>query len=63
MPGVLINKYGHRIMTMVGGCIAGTGLVLSSYAPNMYYLIASFGVITGTTSVINLNVLFIVGNT
>ncbi|KAK2157878.1 hypothetical protein LSH36_183g01073 [Paralvinella palmiformis] len=47
IPGVLINKYGQRIVTITGGVVAGTGLLLSSYATNVYYIAVTFGVITG----------------
>ena len=47
-----MNKFGHRAITMIGGLVAGTGLVLSAYATNVYYLAASFGVVTGKPELI-----------
>jgi len=37
-------------VTITGGVVAGTGLLLSSYATNVYYIAVTFGVITGTLS-------------
>lgn len=45
--GAVTNRYGCRIATIVGGLIAGTGCVLSYFAPNLPVLCLTFGVIAG----------------
>lgn len=47
LSGVLTNRFGHRVVAMVGGVIAGVGLILSAYATSIYHLYLTFGVITG----------------
>jgi len=47
IPGLFMNKYGQQMITMIGGLVAGIGLIFSAYATNAYYLAASFGVVTG----------------
>ena len=35
---------------MVGGLLAGTGIILSAFATNVYFMTITFGVITGKLS-------------
>jgi len=49
IPGVLMNRYGQRMITVIGGVLAATGLILSAFATNTYYLAATFGIIAGKT--------------
>ena len=44
-----IELYGCRINAMVGSVIVVCGIVLSAFAPNVYWLYVSYGVCTGTS--------------
>ena len=41
------NRYGCRATTMVGGCLAGLGFILSFFAPSIEVLCVTFGIISG----------------
>lgn len=43
----LANKYGCRIVTIVGAIIASVGLALSSFATSVDYLIFTYGILGG----------------
>ncbi|MEM7580188.1 MAG: OFA family MFS transporter [Cyanobacteria bacterium P01_A01_bin.80] len=47
ISGLYIYRFSPRIMTATGGIIVGIGYFLSSIAPNLLFLIISYGVITG----------------
>lgn len=47
VAAMLINKYGCRVTTIVGGILTSSGLVLSFFAPNVYFLYFSLGVVSG----------------
>jgi len=47
ISGLYIYRFSPRIMTMTGGIIVGIGYLLSSIAPNLPFLIISYGVIAG----------------
>ncbi|XP_070172884.1 monocarboxylate transporter 5-like [Littorina saxatilis] len=43
----LTNRYGCRKVTIVGAFICATGFVISVFAPNLYYLYFSSGIMAG----------------
>ena len=51
VPGPLASylgeKYGLRLTVIVGGFLAGVGLLISSYASGIYTLYLSYGILTG----------------
>ncbi|XP_062588832.1 monocarboxylate transporter 12-like [Saccostrea cucullata] len=47
IASALTNRYGCRAVTIVGAIVAATGFILSLFAPNIYYLFFSFGVLSG----------------
>ena len=47
ISGLYIYRFSPRIMTATGGIIVGIGYLLSSIAPNLPFLIISYGVIAG----------------
>lgn len=47
IAGILTNLFGCRTMGMVGGFIGSLGLILSSFADNIYHLYFTFGLMTG----------------
>ncbi|XP_060568233.1 monocarboxylate transporter 11-like isoform X1 [Ruditapes philippinarum] len=47
LASILVNKFGCRIVTIVGGITCTIGYVLSMFAPNIYYLYLTMGVIAG----------------
>ncbi|MEM7580363.1 MAG: OFA family MFS transporter [Cyanobacteria bacterium P01_A01_bin.80] len=47
ISGLYIYRFSPRIMTATGGIIVGIGYFLSSIAPNLPFLIISYGVIAG----------------
>ncbi|MEM9924286.1 MAG: OFA family MFS transporter [Cyanobacteria bacterium P01_D01_bin.50] len=47
ISGLYIYRFSPRIMTMTGGIIVGIGYLLSSIAPNLPFLIISYGLIAG----------------
>lgn len=47
IAGFLIDRYGVRLTTAIGGIVAGLGYVLSSFNSNVYALVLTYGVITG----------------
>ncbi|ESO83822.1 hypothetical protein LOTGIDRAFT_169057 [Lottia gigantea] len=44
---MLTNKFGCRPILMLGGMMSGFGMMASYFAPNIYVLYATFGIITG----------------
>ncbi|KAL3848224.1 hypothetical protein ACJMK2_019097 [Sinanodonta woodiana] len=47
LASIMTNKYGCRVTTIVGAIIATAGFVLSIFAPNLYFLYFTFGVLSG----------------
>lgn len=47
VAGQLVDKFGCRITTVVGAIIAATGFVMSVFAPSLYFLYFSFGILSG----------------
>jgi MFS family permease len=47
ISGLYIYRFSPRIMTATGGIIVGIGYLLSSIAPNLLFLIISYGVVAG----------------
>ncbi|XP_012943361.1 monocarboxylate transporter 12 [Aplysia californica] len=47
LSSALTNKYGCRIVTIAGAIVAGLGFVLSVFAPNLYYLYFTAGIMAG----------------
>ena len=50
LASVLTNKYGCRVTTIAGAIIAAAGFILSLWAPNLYFLYFSFGIMSGMLS-------------
>ena len=42
-----MHRFGHRATVMAGGLLACIGLVISSFATDVNFLIGSFGIFTG----------------
>lgn len=47
LASILTNKYGCRVTTIAGAIIAAAGFILSLFAPNLYFLYFSFGIMSG----------------
>ncbi|XP_064638410.1 uncharacterized protein LOC135494406 isoform X2 [Lineus longissimus] len=47
ISSILCNYVGYRLTCIIGGLVAALGLFVSSFAPNVYMLCGSFGVLTG----------------
>lgn len=47
ITGFFIDKYGSRTVTAVGGIVTGIGYILSAFAPNIYALVLTYGMIAG----------------
>lgn len=47
IASIFVNKYGCRVVTIMGAVIAATGLMLSMFAKSITFLFLSVGVITG----------------
>ncbi|XP_063417548.1 monocarboxylate transporter 12-B-like [Mytilus trossulus] len=47
IASVLTNRFGPRVVTVVGGIISSVGFAASAFAPNIYWLCITFGVIPG----------------
>ena len=43
----MLRKFGYRLVGVAATCIYLMGIVLCAYAPNIYFLFLSYGVITG----------------
>ncbi len=60
LSGFLTNIYGFRWVAMVGGLLGSLGLVLSSFANNIYHLYCTFGMLTGKVFVYFQNICLVV---
>ncbi|KAJ8309968.1 hypothetical protein KUTeg_011833 [Tegillarca granosa] len=47
LASALTNRYGCRKVTIIGAVIASIGFILSLFAPNIYYLYVTFGILSG----------------
>ncbi|KAK7484226.1 hypothetical protein BaRGS_00024475, partial [Batillaria attramentaria] len=47
LASALTNRYGCRVVTMVGAAICAAGFVLSVFTPNLYFLYFSSGILAG----------------
>lgn len=47
VASALTNRYGCRVVTIAGAIVAAIGFILSLFAPNIYYLFFSFGILSG----------------
>lgn len=47
IASMLTNKYGCRIVTIAGAITATIGFIMSVFAPNIYFMYFSFGVVSG----------------
>ncbi|KAL3846511.1 hypothetical protein ACJMK2_017491 [Sinanodonta woodiana] len=47
IASMLTNKYGCRVVIILGGIISFLGLFGSNFSPNIYVLFVTFGIITG----------------
>ncbi|XP_014673533.1 PREDICTED: monocarboxylate transporter 14-like [Priapulus caudatus] len=45
---MLVNKYGHRKIVIVGGALAAVGMTLSYFAVDLWILFITYGVIFGS---------------
>ena len=50
VASALTNRYGCRKVTVVGAVVASSGFLLSLFAPNIYYLYVTFGILSGKTN-------------
>ena len=47
LASMLTNRFGCRLVAVIGGFVGALGMVLSMLATNIYHLYLTFGVITG----------------
>ncbi|XP_033731826.1 monocarboxylate transporter 4-like [Pecten maximus] len=45
--GILEKRFGCRVVAMTGSTLIGVGMVASTFAPSLYWLFLTYGVITG----------------
>ncbi len=45
--GALTNRFGCRAVTIAGGAVSFAGFLISLFAPNIYFMFFSFGIVTG----------------
>lgn len=55
----LTNKYGARIVVILGSIIAGLAFLLSIMSPNIYVMILLYGIIGGMHQIITLMSFFL----
>uniref|UniRef100_A0A3Q1EEU9 Monocarboxylate transporter 1 n=1 Tax=Acanthochromis polyacanthus TaxID=80966 RepID=A0A3Q1EEU9_9TELE len=55
ISSILVNKFGSRPIIMVGGCLAGSGLVAASFCNTVEQLYFFIGVVGGLGLAFNLN--------
>ncbi len=48
IAGGYIDKYGPKLLTIIGGAIVALGWILSGFAMNIYFLILTLGIIYGS---------------
>ena len=47
IASILVNKFGCRFVTVLGTLVAALGFIISIFAPNIYFMYFSFGVVAG----------------
>lgn len=47
IASVLVNKFGCRTVTVLGTLIAAAGFIISIFAPNIWFMFFSFGIVAG----------------
>jgi chromate transport protein ChrA len=55
VSSMLCNYLGYRITCCIGGFVAAVGLFISSFAPNIFMLYGTFGVLTGKSDIYHPN--------
>ena len=50
----MINKFGFRVCSVVGGFIAAAGISLGFFADDIFFLFVSHGILTGKLTGIKL---------
>ncbi|KAK0136617.1 Monocarboxylate transporter 1 [Merluccius polli] len=55
ISSILVNKYGSRAVMMLGGCLAGSGLIAASFCNSIQALYFCIGVVGGLGLAFNLN--------
>ena len=55
LSAVLTNRFGYRLICMIGGFIGATGFIFSYYASNIYLMYVSYGALTGLSIIFGLN--------
>lgn len=48
LAATLTNRFGLRPIYMIGSLLSGTSLLISTFSPNAYVLIVTYGVLSGT---------------
>ncbi|KAM6175251.1 monocarboxylate transporter 7 [Erethizon dorsatum] len=44
---ILSNRFGHRVVVMVGGLLVSTGMVAASFSQTVYHMYITIGIISG----------------
>ncbi|XP_008841435.1 monocarboxylate transporter 7 [Nannospalax galili] len=44
---ILSNRFGHRLVVMIGGLLISTGMVAASFSQKVYHMYISIGIISG----------------
>ena len=57
IASMLTNKYGCRIVAIAGSLVASFGFIISLFAPSIYFMYFSFGIVSG-----ELNLFFLLWN-
>ena len=60
IASALVNTYSCRTVTMAGAVIGAIGFVISPFAPAMWFLYLSFGIVAGEHSLVFTNVFFFI---
>ncbi|XP_027626953.1 monocarboxylate transporter 7 isoform X2 [Tupaia chinensis] len=47
---ILTNRFGHRLVVMLGGMLISTGMVISSFSQEVYHMYLSIGIISAITA-------------
>lgn len=47
LAGALTNNFGCRVMAIVGTLVATVGLIATIFAPNIWFMYVSFGIVVG----------------
>jgi MFS family permease len=47
IASILVNKFGCKFVTVLGTLVAACGFIISIFAPNIYFMYFSFGIVAG----------------